>query len=67
MSFEDGMRKATRNHDNAAEAAPASEVADGNDFGIKDETADKRSRDESDTHGAESQSDEPGRSEESEN
>lgn len=40
MSIEDGMRKATKNIDEAAEAAPASELVDENDFGTKSKEAD---------------------------
>lgn len=36
MPIEDGIRKATKKLDEAADAAPTSEVADTDDFGLKD-------------------------------
>ncbi|PCC51747.1 hypothetical protein CIK62_01370 [Brevibacterium aurantiacum] len=39
VPIEDGIRNATKNLDKAAEAAPTSEVADADDFGVKDNTA----------------------------
>lgn len=39
MPIEDGMRKATKNLDEAAEAAPTSELVDENDFGTRNDEA----------------------------
>lgn len=45
MSIEDGMRKATKKIDEAAEAAPTSELVDENDFGTKKEDTDESKAD----------------------
>ncbi|WP_231446378.1 hypothetical protein [Brevibacterium zhoupengii] len=39
MPIEDGIRNATKNLDEAAEAAPTSEVVDADEFGMKEKTA----------------------------
>lgn len=46
MPIEDGMRKATKNLDEAAEAAPTSELVDENDFGTRNDEADASRDDE---------------------
>ena len=55
MSIEDGMRKATKKIDEAAEAAPTSELVDENDFGTKKEDTDESKADD----GAEKTADSP--------
>lgn len=47
MPIEDGIRKAAKNLDEAANAAPTSKLPDDSEFGIKDENADKKDQDES--------------------
>lgn len=46
MPIEDGIRKAAKNLDEAANAAPTSKLPDDSEFGIKDENADKKGQDE---------------------
>ncbi|MGO2862428.1 MAG: hypothetical protein ACTIC1_14810 [Brevibacterium sp.] len=46
VPIEDGMRKATKNLDEAAEAAPTSELVDENDFGTRNDEADASRDDE---------------------
>ena len=52
VPIEDGISNATKNLDEAAEAAPTSELVDENDFGLNDEDSDgnhePRSTDEDD-------------------
>ncbi|MCI4011213.1 hypothetical protein [Brevibacterium sp. ZH18] len=47
MPIEDGIRKAAKNLDEAANAAPTSQLPDDSEFGIKDENADKKDQVES--------------------
>lgn len=57
MPIEDGMRKATKNLDEAAEAAPTSELVDENDFGTRNDDADANRDGENSENASESTDD----------
>lgn len=50
MPIEDGIRKAAKNLDEAAHAAPASKLPDDSEFGKKDENADEKDTYESEVN-----------------